>query len=222
MASTKVILYSYWRSSCAWRVRTALSIKGIEYEYRAVHLVKDGGQQHGDEYKSLNPTELVPTLVIQRPDQPDIVLTQSVAILEFLEESDLWKDRQSLLPSDPQERAKVRSFVQTIASDTQPLQNLRVITHPLIADHKSEWVCHWVGRSFAALEKGLEVSSGRFCFGDVLSLADVCLVPQVFAARRFGLDLSPFPLISRIEQELLSLPEFSRAIPSAQPDAEVA
>jgi maleylacetoacetate isomerase len=170
----QTLLYSYWRSSCSWRVRIALHFKGIPFEYCAVNLLKD--EQKASDYTTMHPGALVPTLVID-----NVVLTQSIAILEYLEERrpESWR----LLPQDALKRAQVRSIVQLISSDIQPVQNLRVLKY--VGDEKkTEWARHWISVGLMAVEQLLTQTSGAFCVGDEVSLADVCLVPQIYNARR--------------------------------------
>jgi maleylacetoacetate isomerase len=205
------ILYSYFRSSASWRVRIALAYKKIDYEYRAVNLIKDGGEQKQAAYMALNPSGLVPALVIDGH-----TLGQSVAILEYLEES---RPEPRLLPTDLFQRAVVRQMVQIIAADTQPVQNLRVLNHvEKIGGNKQEWAQHYIALNFTALETLLLRHAGRCCVGDQLSMADVCLVPQLANANRFGVDLSKFPTITRIGASLAERPEFKAAHPDNQPD----
>lgn len=204
------ILYSYWRSSCSWRVRIALNFKGIPYEYRAVNLLLK--EQQSAEYTSNNPSQLLPTLVID-----NVVLSQSIAILEYLEERrpESWR----LMPMEANKRAYVRAIVQAIASDIQPIQNLRVLQQ-LDVEKRTEWAKQVITQGFKAVEKLLQQYAGKYCVGDEVSLADVCLVPQVYNARRFQVDLSQFPLISRIESDLSVLEAFKKAHPDQQPDAK--
>lgn len=211
--AAKPVLFSYWRSSCSWRVRTALQLKGVEYEYRAVHLVKDGGEQKTPEYEAKNPQKLVPTLEID-----GLVLTQSLAIMEYINER--YPD-PPLLPEDAAGRARVRALAEMIACDMQPVQNLRVLVY-LGADRKMEWGKHWITEGFVALEKALAGSphTGAFCHGDRVTMADICLVPQVYNANRFSVDMDQFPTINRIHAALVELEPFKRAHPSVQPDAQ--
>lgn len=210
-------LYGYWRSSASYRVRIALAVKQLEFNYHGVHLLKDGGQQHQAAYQQLNPAELVPTLV-----DGNVTLNQSLAIIEYLEER---YPTPSLLPGDAGQRAKIRAFALDLAADLQPLVNLRVqqfLKQQLkVGDEaNSRWLQHWFKVSFTALEKRLEQTAGDYCFGDTVTLADICLVPQVYSAERFAPDLTPYPTLSAVYQRLQALPEFKQAHPSAQPDAE--
>jgi maleylacetoacetate isomerase len=216
-AGGRVLLYGYWRSSSAYRVRIALNLKGIDYRQQAVHLVRDGGEQNRPEYRAVNPLGLVPALV-----HGDTVVVQSVAICEYLEES---FGAPSLLPAEPPARARVRSLVQTICSEIQPLNNIgvtRYLETELARDGADvkRWYGHWIDRGFAAIERWLEDDfTGRFCHGDLPTLADCFLLPQVYNAERFSCDLGPYPGIRRIVAECRSLEAFERAAPENQADA---
>ena len=211
-------LYSYWRSSAAYRVRIGLNLKGLAYETLPVHLVRDGGEQHAEEYRALNPQELVP--VLQHGQR---MLRQSMSILEYVDE--MWPERP-LLPATARDRQRVRALSQVIACDIHPLNNLRVLQYfenewGVPQAERETWSRHWMAEGFAAFEALLHdhPSTGAFCDGDVPTMADCCLVPQVYNARRFGLDMSPYPTVVRIEQACLALPEFDAARPENQPDA---
>lgn len=211
-------LYSYWRSSAAYRARIALNLKGLDYAIEPVHLVRDGGQQHADDYAALNPQELVPTL-----RHGERVLTQSLAILEYLDE--IWPE-PALLPDDSAGRARVRALAQLVACDIHPLNNLRVMQFfdrewNVPQAERDLWTLHWMRVGFEALEDMLigSLDTGRFCHGDTPGMADCCLVPQLYNARRFHLDLTPYPTLLRIEQVCLALPAFDAARPENQPDA---
>ncbi|WP_305805598.1 maleylacetoacetate isomerase [Stenotrophomonas sp. YIM B06876] len=215
---TSLQLYSYWRSSAAYRVRIGLNLKQLAYTITPVHLVRDGGQQHQSDYAALNPQELVPTL-----RHGALVLTQSLAILEYVDE--VWP-QPALLPADAAGRARVRALAQLVACDIHPLNNLRVMkffdgTWHVPQSEREDWTLHWMRAGFAALEKMLVGSphTGRFCHGDGPTLADCCLLPQLYNARRFALDLAPYPTLTRIEQACLALPAFDRARPENQADA---
>lgn len=216
--SEQLQLYSYWRSSAAYRVRIGLNLKALAYDTLPVHLVRDGGEQHADDYRELNPQELVPVL-----KHGDRILRQSMAILEYLDET--WPS-PPLLPVSSRDRQRVRAIAQAVACEIHPLNNLRVLqyfdrTWNVPQPERDEWVRHWIASGFAAVETMLadHPSTGEFCEGDIPGLADCCLVPQVYNARRFGLDMSPFPTIERIERTCLALPEFDAARPENQPDA---
>jgi len=211
-------LYSYFRSSAAYRVRIALHIKGLPFETVAVHLRKGAGQQFEDAYRALNPMALVPTLV-----DGDLVVSQSMAILEYLEEA--YPD-PALLPSGAPARARVRAIAQAIACDIHPLNNLRVLKYlkndlKIGEDGKNAWYRHWVELGLAAVERMLadHPRTGRYCHGDHPTFADLCLVPQVANARLFECDLSAMPTVLRIDEACSELLAFQNAAPAAQPDA---
>lgn len=212
-------LYSYFRSSAAYRVRIALNLKGLAADIIPVHLLKDGGQQRQQDYLDINPSALVPTLV-----DGDFALGQSVAIVEYLEET---HPQPALLPSDPQERARVRAIAQLIACDIHPLNNLRVLQylkHTLKIDDagRDQWYMHWVHLGLTSVEAMLSGSpyTGEFCHGDQPGLADLMLVPQVANARRFDCDLSTMPNLVRIDAACNKLDAFIRAAPANQPDSQ--
>lgn len=213
-------LYGYWRSSAAYRVRIALNLKGISAEQFSVHLVRNGGEQHKAAYIALNPLELVPTLVVD--DELDVdALSQSLAIIEYLDEI---HPQSPLLPASALERAHVRAMALTVACEIHPLNNLRVLqylTQTLGADDtaKNTWYHHWVASGFTALETLLTRHSGRYCFGNAVTLADLCLVPQVYNAQRFNVDLTPYPNIMRVWAECNQLEAFANAAPERQADA---
>lgn len=210
-------LYSYFRSSAAYRVRIALHLKQLAHETVAVHLLRDGGEQKAAAYRALNPQQLVPALTVD-----DQTLTQSLAIIEYLEET---HPAVPLLPADAAGRARVRALAQLIACDIHPLNNLRVLQYlqqQLQADEaaKNAWYVHWIREGFDALETRLQSPhTGRFCHGDNPTLADCCLVPQVYNARRFQVDLTAYPTIVRIDAACAALPAFQAALPENQPDA---
>lgn len=215
-----MILYSYWRSSSSWRVRITLELKGLAYEYRPIHLLQDGGQQNAPAYQEKSPARTVPLLELTEGGQLHRI-SQSLAILDFLDER---HPTPPLLPKDPFARALVRERAELINSGIQPLQNLSIlqhVKHALSGDEKA-WAKHWVGRGMDALEALVARSAGRYCVGDEVTLADVCLVPQVYSARRFGVDLSAHPTVVRVEAALAGLPAFQRAHADVQPDAQPA
>lgn len=212
-------LYSYWRSSAAYRVRIALNLKDLSYELLPVHLVRDGGEQRRPGYLALNPQGLVPVL-----EHDGVVLSQSLAIIEYLEE--VFPD-VPLLPADTLGRARVRSLAQVVACEIHPLNNLRVMNYlkgplGLSAEAASDWYRHWLLEGFEALERRLaaEPETGRYCHGDRPGLADAFLVPQVYNARRFEISLSRYPRTEAIDAACLALPAFRDAAPERQPDAE--
>lgn len=210
-------LYSYWRSSAAYRVRIGLNLKGLRYDIVPVHLTRDGGEQRTSDFREINPQGLVPVL-----EHGNRKYRQSMAILEYLDET--WPD-PALLPALSRDRARARSIAQLVACDIHPLNNLRVLQHlerewNVPQPERDEWVKHWIVQGFAALEETLDdhPETGEFCEGDLPSLADCCLVPQVYNARRFGVDMQRFPTIERIERACLALPAFDAARPERQPD----
>jgi maleylacetoacetate isomerase len=211
-----VKLYSYFRSSAAYRVRIALNLKGLPYEMAAVHLTKNGGQQHSVEYRAINPQARVPSLALD----DGAVLTQSLAIIEYLDET---HPRPPLLPADPVTRAKVRAFAQVIACDIHPLNNLvalqylkRALKHEQ-ADIDT-WYHHWIVEGFNALEA--MIARGPYAFGAQVTLADVCLVPQIFNARRLNVPLDKYPKLVAVDAACLKISAFDKARPENQPDAE--
>ncbi|XP_026705767.1 maleylacetoacetate isomerase isoform X1 [Athene cunicularia] len=207
-AAAKPILYSYFRSSCSWRVRIALSLKGISYDLVPVNLLKDGGQQFSAEFKAVNPMQQVPALKID-----GITLSQSLAIIHYLEDT---HPNPRLLPQDLKKRAQVRMIADHIVSGIQPLQNLSILKQ--MGEKKMEWAQNCIASGFQALEQLLHHTAGRYCVGDEVSMADLCLVPQVFNAERFKVDMGPYPTITRINKALLELEAFKVSHPSRQPD----
>ncbi len=212
-------LYDYFRSSASYRVRIGLNLKGLAYEAVPVHLVRDGGQQLKADYRAVNPSALVPSL-----QDDGATITQSLAILEYLDEM---HPLVPLLPRDALGRARVRALALTIACDIHPINNLRILKYlvneaGLTEAAKNAWYVHWVQEGFAALEAHLAGSpdTGRFCHGDTPTLADCLLVPQVFNAVRFNIDMTPYPTIARIDASCRELPAFIAAHPSQQRDAE--
>jgi maleylacetoacetate isomerase/maleylpyruvate isomerase len=212
-------LYTYFRSSAAYRVRIALNLKQLDYAAIPVHLLRAGGEQHDAVYAGLNPQKLVPTL-----DTGAGLLTQSLAILEYLEEI---APVPPLLPADAVGRAQVRSLALVVACEIHPLNNLRVLNYlrdelAIDKDRRDAWYRHWIELGLSAFEQLLTRTShvGAFCYGDAPTLADCCVVPQVFNARRFGCPLDSFPNIQRIDAHCASLEAFQRAAPAAQADAE--
>lgn len=212
-------LFTYYRSSAAYRVRIALNYKGIPHGTVPVHLVRDGGQQHSESYREVNPQGFVPALA-----DDDHVFAQSLAIIEYLEET---HPDPPLLPPDFAGRAVVRSMALGIACDIHPLNNLRVTNYlrePLGQGDEAVagWIRHWIGEGFRALEElARRHGDGRNClYGDSVTLADVCLVPQMYNARRYYCDVTPYPALVAIDAHLTSLPAFAAARPEVQPDAE--
>jgi maleylacetoacetate isomerase len=211
-----MILYDYFRSSAAYRVRIALNLKGLQYDRRNIHLRK--GEQRGDEYKSVNPQGLVPTLEIG-----GVRLTQSLAIIEYLDEK---YPEPPLVPRDAEDRAWVRAIAMTVACDIHPIDNTRVIAYleqELHLDQaaRDKWYAHWIGEGFEAIEKQLQQRrDGPFSLGAQPTLADICIVPQVANAGRVRLSMEPYPRISEVNANCLKLKAFADARPEVHPDAE--
>ena len=215
-------LYTYFRSSAAYRVRIALNLKNLEYEAIPVHLVKDGGQHLKEDYRRVNPAGAVPALADR-----ELSLSQSLAIIEYLDEAYPYPP---LLPADPAARARVRAIALDIACEIHPINNLRVLKYltgqlGLTEEQKNAWYRHWVEVGLASVEARLTTGpnaalTGKYCHGDHPTLADCCLVPQVFNARRFGCELSAMSTVLRIADHCAGLEAFRRAAPEAQPDAE--
>ncbi len=216
--SEELRLYSYWRSSAAYRVRIGLNLKGLAYEIVPVHLLRDGGEQLTDAFAANNPQKLVP--VLQHGQR---MFRQSLAILEYVDE--VWPT-PPLLPATSRERQRVRSLAQLVAMDVHPLNNLRVMRYldrewNVPQAERDSWTRHWIAEGFDAMEALLRdhPATGTFCDGFSPTIADCCLVPQVYNARRFGVDMARYPTITAIEQACLELPEFRDAAPDRQPDA---
>jgi maleylacetoacetate isomerase/maleylpyruvate isomerase len=209
-------LYTYFRSSASFRVRIALNLKGLSYAPAFVHLPK--GEHRGADYASVNPQCLVPTL-----EDGGRLLTQSLAILEYLEET---HPSPPLLPKDPFERARVRSLAMLVACEIHPVNNLRVLQHLKRAmgqneDQVNAWYRHWIGDGLAKLEADLaRPGTGIYCHGNLPTVADCCLVPQVFNAQRYQCDTTPYPTVMRVFAACMKLDAFDRAQPAKQPDAE--
>ena len=209
-------LYTYFRSSAAFRVRIALGLKGLAYDPVFVHLAK--GEHRRSEYTAVDPQGLLPTLLVD-----GAALTQSLAILEYLEET---HPQPALLPRDALGRARVRSLSLLVACEIHPLNNLRVLQHLKRQLNQTEeqvnaWYRHWIADGLAKLEAELaRGGSGRYACGDVPTMADCCLVPQVFNAKRYGCELAPYPTVMRVFDACMQLEAFDRAQPSKQPDAE--
>lgn len=217
MQASRPILYGYWRSSAAYRVRIALNLKGIDVEHRSVHLVRDGGEQNRAEYRALNPQGLVPLFV----DTDGTRLSQSLAILEYLDET---RPALPLLPQNPAARGRARAFAQHIASEIHPLDNLRVLKY-LVGelgvndDAKLAWYRHWVALGLAALEPQAAELDGAFSLGERPGLVEACLVPQMYNAKRFDCDLSAYPALVALDARACELEAFRLAAPEVQHDA---
>jgi maleylpyruvate isomerase len=211
-----VKLYGYFRSSAAYRVRIALNLKKLPYDHQAVHLTRNGGWQFSDECRAVNPQKRVPALALSTGE----VLLQSLAIIEYLDEV---HPEPPLLPADAITRAQVRAFAQIIACDIHPLNNLMALNYlkgSLKHDQAAadEWYRHWVTQGFDALEA--LVKPGPYAFGSHVTVADICLVPQMFNARRLKVDMTKYPKLAAVDAACLKLPAFERARPENQPDAE--
>lgn len=208
-------LYSYYRSSCSYRVRIALNLKNLDYETIPVHLVKEGGEQFLPEFKKLNPSSKVPVLAHEGKS-----FFQSIAIIEYLEDS--FKEAP-LYPEKASDKAHVRMLCEIINSDIQPLQNLRLLKklstdHSLSEDQKAEWIRYWIGQGFDTFEETLQKTAGDFCFGNTPGAADCFLIPQIYNALRFDLDMTKYPKISQIHLNTSGLEAFQKAHPNNQPD----
>jgi len=212
-------LYNYWRSSCSFRVRIALHYKNIPFEYIPIHLVKNGGEQHRPEYASKNAMEQVPVLEVQDATGKTQLISQSVAILEYLEEV---YPKPALLPKDPVQKALARKLVEIVNSGIQPFQGLKLgeyISQPGKFD-RTEWIAFWNTHGLTALEKEAKKSAGKYMVGDHISLADACLVPQMYASRRVGVKTEAFPTLHKVEQLCLEHPAFQKSHPEKQIDKE--
>ena len=208
-------LYGYWRSSATYRVRIALALKNLDYDYQPVNLLE--GEQRAPEYLEKNPLALVPSL----ETEDGAIITQSVAIMEYLEET---FPEPSILPVNPEQRAHARAFAATIASEAQPFMNLRIqksLKNDFGLDDEAvkKWLNTWPGGAMAAAEKMAAKYGGDFCIGDAPTIADCCLAPQMFAAARFGIDVSGFAKLNEINERCQKLPAFEKAHPLNQPDA---
>lgn len=210
-------LYTYWRSSAAYRIRIALNLKGLDYEARPVHLVNDGGEHLKSAYRDISPQAQLPTLV-----DGDVTVRQSMAILEYLEET---RPTPALLPADVQGRARVRELALAVGTDIHPLGNLRVLKelesrYGADAAGKAAWCRRWIGNGFDGIEALLARGpEGRYSYGDTPTIADCCLVPQYYNAVRWELDLAPYPNIRRVVEACQALEAFRKAAPEMQPDA---
>ena len=207
-------LFSYFRSSAAWRVRIALALKGLDYDYRAIHLLKN--EQTGEAYSAVSASQLVPTL-----DDGGVRLSQSMAIIEYLDET---HPAPPLLPPTALGRAQVRALAQDIACEIHPLNNLRVLRYlvhemGVAEDQKDRWIRHWIEGGLAVVEQRLREHAGQFCFGDTPGLADCVLVPQIFNAQRFECRLDHLPELMRVFGNCMARPAFAQTHPSLCPDS---
>lgn len=212
----KLVLFNYFRSSTSYRVRLALEVKKLSYEYKPVHLLNNGGEQHSAEYRALNPMGGVPTLVHGKN-----VLGQSIAIIEYLD--DAFPQSYQLFAKDPYKKALIKQFCENINADMHAYGNLRTIQYleknfSANEEQKTQWIHSWTSAGLAACEKMLEKHSGLFCFGDEITAADLFLVPQIFTANRFKVPLENFPLITKIVNHCNSLEAFKKAHPFCQID----
>ena len=212
-------LYTFFRSSASYRVRIALNLKGIQCEPAPIHLRRGGGEQLTAAYRAINPQALVPAL-----EDDGKILTQSLAIIEYLDETHA---NPPLLPKDPVDKAIVRSMALVIACEVHPIQNLRVLNYVKATYHQTDeqvnqWAQHWIDLGLDALQAMIvaQPKRGQFCFGDTPSLADICLIPQLGNARRYGCDLAKYSTILTIEKNCHAIPAFAAAAPENQPDAE--
>lgn len=210
-------LHTYFRSSASYRVRIALNLKRLQARHVFVHLNRNGGEQFGQQFLALNPQALVPVY-----SEGQVTLSQSLAIMEYLDEK---HPLPPLLPTTIEGRARARQIALAVACDIHPINNLRILkyltgTLGMGEDAKNAWVKHWIGLGLAALDAELASEAGTFCVGEQPTIADCCLVPQLFNAQRFGVDLSAYPTLARIDAACQALPAFRGAHPALQPDAE--
>lgn len=213
--SAPLVLWNYFRSSASYRVRIGLELKKIPYEYKPIHLVKGGGEQYSEEYKKINPMAEVPSL-----QHGSVVISQSMVILEYLDHVDA---KQLLFPMEALDRFKVKQICEMVNSGIQPLQNLKLLNKlekdfGANQDAKNEWCAHWIRQGLKSLDTYLEGTSRSFCLGDGITAADCFVIPQIFNAHRFSVDMSQFQNLKRIETNCLKLPAFQRAHPHRQPD----
>ncbi len=209
-------LYNYFRSSTSYRVRIALELKNLEYTYKPVHLLNNGGEQNSEFYRQLNPVGGVPTLV-----HNDKTISQSFAIIEYLDE--VFANSVSLFTNDSFEKAKIRQVCETINADIHPLQNLKVMTYLEKQLHASDeqkklWLNKWITSGLSAVEKIIKPYAGLYCFGNSVSAADLFLVPQLFSSIRFGVDISEFKILNQINENCMQLDAFKKAHPFRQID----
>ncbi|EYB98272.1 hypothetical protein Y032_0132g1686 [Ancylostoma ceylanicum] len=215
MPNSKPILYSYWRSSCAWRVRIALNLKKIDYEYKTINLLSKEDMNSPD-FLAVNPARKVPALVVD-----GVPLTESMAIMEYLEEA--YPDGCSILPKDPIHRAQSRAIALQIVAGIQPVQNLRILKYlnEQTPGSGAKWASHWLTDGLRDLEAMLSRSAGVYAVGDKVTIADLCIPSIVYNAKRWGVDVSAFPTLSKIDAALGEIPEFQAAHPDKQPDANL-
>lgn len=213
---SNLTLHNYFRSSTSYRVRIALELKGLIYNYVPVHLTNNGGEQNSKAYRQLNPGGGVPTLV-----HNSNVISQSFAIIDYLDK--IFPLPAPLFSLDAFKMAKIRQVCETINADIHPLQNLKVTQFletqlKISADQKTQWLNKWIVEGLTSVEKMLVPFAGQYCFGETVTAADLFVVPQIFSALRFGVDISPFKLLVSINEQCLRLEEFRKAHPYRQPD----
>lgn len=209
------ILYNYFRSSTSYRVRIALNLKKISYEYKAIHLLNNGGEQNKEEYRAINPIGGVPAL-----SHKGSIISQSVAIIEYLDEI---VPQPNLYPKDPYQKALVRQICENINCDIHPVNNLKVLQYleknfGADEDNRTKWIQHWVDQGFSATEKILRKTAGEFAFGDTITAADLFIIPQVFSAQRFQVNIEKYPIINLLNKKCLELEAFKLAHPLRQID----
>lgn len=215
---SKLILYNYFRSSTSFRARAALYLKGLDFEYRAVHLLNNGGEQNQPEYRKINPIGGVPALV-----DGDFVLSQSLPIIEYLDEK---YPQIPLFPKDLRTKSVVRQVCENINCDVHPLQNLKVLSYlqnefKITDEQKQKWVETWITKGFAACDQIISKSAGLYSFGDSVTAADIFITAQVTTAQRFQVDFAKHKFISRVFDNCMKLEAFQRAHPKNQPDTPV-
>ena len=216
----KLTLFNYFRSSTSYRVRLALEVKKLSYEYKPIHLLNNGGEQHSAEYRALNPMGGVPTLVHENGTNKNVI-GQSIVIVEYLDEA--FPQSYQLFSKDPYKKALIKQFCENINADTHAYGNLRTLQYleknfSANDEQKTKWIHAWTAAGLQACEKMLEKYSGRFCFGDDITAADLFLVPQIFTALRFKVPLENYPLITKIVNHCNSLEAFKKAHPFCQID----
>ncbi len=217
---TEFALYNYFRSSTSYRVRIALELKQIKYDYKPVHLLNNGGEQNSSIYRSLNPAGGVPTLVHLHQGQQKII-GQSLAIIEYID--DIKPELNPLFPKDPYAKSLVKQFCENINADTHPYGNLKTLQYlekefHIDSDQKTKWIQHWIDLGLSACEKMLTAQKGQFCFSDTLTAADLCLIPQLVSAERFQVDIKKYPQLYKVYNHCMTLDAFKTAHPFNQID----
>jgi len=211
-----ITLFNYFRSSTSFRARIALELKNLKYDYQPVHLLNNGGEQHSEKYRKLNPMGGLPTLV-----HDNKVIAQTMAILIYLDEA--FPETYQIFPKDIYKKAKVIQFCENINTDIHPIQNLKVLkyltkNYNLSESQKENWCQHWITEGFVAIEKMATETAGEFCFADTITAADIFLIPQMVTAQRFHTDLSSFATLNRIFENCMKHPAFHKAHPFRQID----